>query len=201
MATTLPPDDLPDIALPPAEPDAVRDASTVRRQRLRALWAAALLALVLVAGMAAWLVHTVSIDQSLRAVGQATVLPPAALPAPAAAPVVPEPVALAAASLAPDETLVDPAGLAAAAVATTARQGESAASEAVRHASRDEPVRKVRKKVSPTRKASAARSPRDRTFVRCPQLGKPGAVMCSWHICNGGAGKEAACRPYLERRP
>jgi hypothetical protein len=39
------------------------------------------------------------------------------------------------------------------------------------------------------------------TFKRCPPLGREGAVMCRWHICNGGAGKEAACRPYLERRP
>ena len=39
------------------------------------------------------------------------------------------------------------------------------------------------------------------TFKRCPPLGTKGAVMCRWHICNGGAGKEPACRPYLERRP
>lgn len=39
------------------------------------------------------------------------------------------------------------------------------------------------------------------TFRRCPPLGTEGAVICRWHICNGGAGKEPACRPYLERRP
>jgi hypothetical protein len=39
------------------------------------------------------------------------------------------------------------------------------------------------------------------TFRRCPALGKKGAVTCRIHICNGGAGKERVCGPYLERRP
>jgi hypothetical protein len=52
------------------------------------------------------------------------------------------------------------------------------------------------------RRVAARRAPRDSaTFKRCPPLGKKGAVMCRWHICNGAAGKERACRPYLERKP
>ena len=116
------------------------------------------------------------------------------------------PAEAAAASLAADESLVDPATLAAAAVTTTtalaAGSGEGAARPDGK-ADGGEPVRKVRKaekKQSPRRQA-AAKAQRDRTFVRCPPLGKQGAVMCRWHICNGGAGKEAACRPYLERKP
>lgn len=42
---------------------------------------------------------------------------------------------------------------------------------------------------------------RDETFRRCPPLGAKGAVTCRVHVCNGGAGKERACRPYLEHRP
>lgn len=45
------------------------------------------------------------------------------------------------------------------------------------------------------------RKARNDTFKRCPPLGKSGAVMCRWHICNGAAGKEKVCRPYLERKP
>jgi hypothetical protein len=54
-----------------------------------------------------------------------------------------------------------------------------------------------------TRRASVAkRAARpDDTFRRCPPLGAKGAVTCRVHICNGGAGKERACRPYLEHRP
>lgn len=50
-------------------------------------------------------------------------------------------------------------------------------------------------------KAPARRAGAGDTFKRCPPLGRKGAVMCRWHICNGAAGKEAACRPYLERTP
>jgi hypothetical protein len=52
------------------------------------------------------------------------------------------------------------------------------------------------------RKTASRRAARGSdTFKRCPPLGKKGAVMCRWHICNGAAGKERACRPYLERKP
>jgi hypothetical protein len=60
-------------------------------------------------------------------------------------------------------------------------------------------ARKAGKRVDVRRVAK--RTPDSATFRRCPPLGQAGAVMCRWHICNGGAGKEAACRPYLERRP
>jgi hypothetical protein len=64
--------------------------------------------------------------------------------------------------------------------------------KAVRAAKKKKTIGTVRR-----RESAAARG----TFARCPSLGKPGAVMCRLHICNGGAGKEAVCRPYLERRP
>ncbi len=199
MATTL---DSDDPSIPPAassHPDTVPDPLAARRRRLRAAWAAGLFGVLLLAGVAIWLVKSIAVDRSLHAVGKAAVLTPA-LPA---APV--PPVAPAAASLAPDETLVDPSVLApaaATAVAATALPavGGQGAARPAGKADNAETVRKPRKKTAPRRQAHAA-DPRDRTFVRCPPLGKAGAVMCRWHVCNGGAGKEAACRPYLERKP
>lgn len=67
---------------------------------------------------------------------------------------------------------------------------------------RNRASRAAKRKVAPERRAVAKNTARSTgTFKRCPPLGTKGAVMCRWHICNGGAGKEAACRPYLERRP
>ncbi|GGX86166.1 hypothetical protein GJV26_28420 [Massilia dura] len=63
-------------------------------------------------------------------------------------------------------------------------------------------ARTARRQDAPRRDPTATRTAqRDTTFRRCPPLGKKGAVMCRWHICNGAAGKERVCRPYLERRP
>ncbi len=70
---------------------------------------------------------------------------------------------------------------------------KSAAKAAARTARRQDALRR-----DPTATRTAQR---DTTFRRCPPLGKKGAVMCRWHICNGAAGKERVCRPYLERRP
>lgn len=64
-----------------------------------------------------------------------------------------------------------------------------------------EPVKASARKASGAKRAKKKSRAQDDTFKRCPPLGKPGAVMCRWHICNGGAGKERACRPYLERAP
>ncbi|WP_181259099.1 hypothetical protein [Pseudoduganella armeniaca] len=68
-----------------------------------------------------------------------------------------------------------------------------------------QPVRQASKARKGSKRAAARRvakrTPDSATFRRCPPLGQAGAVMCRWHICNGGAGKEAVCRPYLERRP
>jgi hypothetical protein len=78
----------------------------------------------------------------------------------------------------------------AAAAREAARAGKKAAARA---ASRQETSR---------RGVAAKRAARGSdTFKRCPPLGKKGAVTCRWHVCNGGAGKEPVCRPYLERRP
>ncbi|WBR99967.1 hypothetical protein OU994_16720 [Pseudoduganella sp. SL102] len=67
---------------------------------------------------------------------------------------------------------------------------------------RNRASRAAKRKAAPERRAVAKNTARSTgTFRRCPPLGTRGAVMCRWHICNGGAGKEAACRPYLERRP
>lgn len=188
----------------PPVPDGPRDLLGVQRRRHHAIWTAGALVVLLLAGVAAWVVNGISVDRRLQVVGQAAAL---GAPGPLAPAVGPQPPAeAAAASLAADESLVDPATLAAAAVTTTtalaAGSGEGAARPDGK-AGAGEPVRKVRKaekKQSPRRQAAASAA-RDRTFIRCPPLGKQGAVMCRWHICNGGAGKEAACRPYLERKP
>ncbi len=219
MATTLPPDEVPlsrpappvtggpgdPLTAPvPPVPEGPRDPRELQRLRQRAVWTAGVLVLLLLVGLAAWFVQGITVDQRLQAVGKATVLGAPVAPAPAPQP----PAEPAAASLAADETLVDPAGLATAAVATTAltAAGGQGAAQSDAKADGDEPVRKVRKvrkagKKQASRRQAAARAARDRTFIRCPPLGREGAVMCRWHVCNGAAGKEAACRPYLERKP
>lgn len=67
---------------------------------------------------------------------------------------------------------------------------------------RKDTARASKRNASSGHRAAGKRTARSSgTFKRCPPLGRKGAVMCRWHICNGGAGKEPACRPYLERRP
>ncbi|MTV54167.1 hypothetical protein [Pseudoduganella buxea] len=175
----------------------------MQRRRQHAIWTAGALVVLLLAGVAAWIVHGITVDRRLQVVGQAAALGAPGSLTPAVAPQ--PPAEAAAASLAADESLVDPATLAAAAVTTTALAAGSGEGtvRADGKADGDEPVRRVRKaeKKQAPRRQAAARAARDRTFIRCPPLGKQGAVMCRWHICNGGAGKEAACRPYLERKP
>ena len=107
-------------------PDGPRDLLGVQRRRQHAIWTAAVLVVLLLVGVAAWVVHGITVDRRLQAVGQAAALGAAGplAPAPAAAPPPAEP---AAASLAADESLVDPATLAAAAVTTTVMAAGSGA--------------------------------------------------------------------------
>lgn len=188
----------------------MRDPLGVQRHRQRIAWTTGVLVLLLLAGLAAWFAHDITVDRRLQAVGKAAVLGPQTPEAPAplvpsAAPAQQAPAEPAAASLAAGETLVEPAALAAAAVTTTAlaAAGRQDAVGPAGKADGDAPVRKVRKagKKRTPRRQAAASAERDRTFIRCPPLGREGAVMCRWHVCNGAAGKEAACRPYLERKP
>ncbi|QBE66531.1 hypothetical protein [Pseudoduganella lutea] len=84
-----------------------------------------------------------------------------------------------------------------------ATQGDVAATPARAKAEkRKGTARASKQNASSEHRAGGKRTARSSgTFKRCPPLGRKGAVMCRWHICNGGAGKEPACRPYLERRP
>ncbi|TWI69238.1 hypothetical protein IP91_00304 [Pseudoduganella lurida] len=85
-------------------------------------------------------------------------------------------------------------------VAATQRAGTGEGTPAPQRSAPAEQAHRQRSANAATRPAA----PEDRlareTFRRCPALGDEGAVLCRWHICNGAAGKEAACRPYLERR-
>jgi hypothetical protein len=177
----------------PPEPPA-RLQPRVRQRRI--LWLAAALGLLVVAGMVAWLVHVVSTERTLRAVTSSVTLP-------AAVPLAPTPPAPTPPAAMPPVAAVAP---------STADTAAPVAAEPPRAAASGEPrkqpggTREVRKAKAGKSRDSAKRPGRKAareggTFARCPALGKPGAVMCRWHICNGGAGKEAACRPYLERRP
>ncbi|HEX8603989.1 MAG TPA: hypothetical protein VF774_15190 [Pseudoduganella sp.] len=70
------------------------------------------------------------------------------------------------------------------------------------HARRNTAAQAAGSDETPRRASVEKRAARpDDTFRRCPPLGAKGAVTCRVHICNGGAGKERACRPYLEHRP
>lgn len=80
-----------------------------------------------------------------------------------------------------------------------ARQQGSPAGKATGEGAGKSAGKQERSRAAKRQEQGAARD--GATFRRCPPLGKEGAVICRWHICNGGAGKEPACRPYLERRP
>lgn len=196
------------------------------KNRSRVLWAgvaALVLALML---LVAWLIKFVAAERALQqvalagatqVVAPATVnpaieLPPSSSePSPPATPVSPEPTAapseyltddeappVAAKQAAPADTAADTSS-SRTAVTPSRAQGSTQARTAA-------PVQRAAKSdtTSATRASNADRQrheDRTGTFRRCPPLGKDGAVMCRWHICNGAAGKEAACRPYLERRP
>ncbi|WP_338761704.1 hypothetical protein [Massilia sp. METH4] len=92
---------------------------------------------------------------------------------------------------------------------TTARAMEQAAKQAAKGsavqpakgAAKQSGKSSVKRARAAAERRSARRFARDETFKRCPPLGRKGAVTCRVHICNGGAGKERACRPYLERSP
>ena len=198
-------------ALPPAAPEpltsaapALPDAVLAARNRRRILWLAVALAVLCVAGMVIWLVDVVTTARTLQAVTSSVTLP---VPAPSVTPV-PVPVAPALTQATPPANAPEAAPAA-----------DSAAEAPVERApviAEGGPARKAVKNVRPEKAARQARTSKARetarrharkaersggTFARCPALGKQGAVMCRVHICNGGAGKEAACRPYLERRP
>lgn len=163
----------------------------------RILWLVGLAAAAVVIVLGVLLFRTVSTERTLRAVISSVSLPAAPAPPPivAAAPAAPPaPTVAAAPPVPPPPPVADaPSPSVASAAPPTADAAPGGESRKV--------VRKVK-----SRKAQHAAKQRgvaaaSGTFARCPALGKPGAVMCRWHICNGGAGKEAACRPYLERRP
>lgn len=208
---------------PDANPVAESPAATppgpqlrTRYQR-RAAWLAGTLAAVGVIGCAAWLVNLVSTERALYAVASAPLPAAAVQPAsgPANVPAPPEAAGVAGAASPGATPAGTPAPAAAALVeprvtqpapvpATVAQADEGAQAATPRtsasaSASASAKVHKDGKR--PLRHRVARRAPDSATFRRCPPLGQSGAVMCRWHICNGGAGKEAACRPYLERQP
>ena len=200
----------PPPALDPAAPDPAAPAiGRVRDRQRRLLWLAVAIALLAVAGVAAWLVNMVTTARTLQAVTSGVTLPVAAVPTPVPAPLpTPAPVAVPAA---PTPALpAVPAGPAVPPVAAPPASNVAlAAVDTPRPAADSEALQRepgVRKPTSKKARAEARRHTRATaratgTFARCPALGREGAVICRWHICNGGAGKEAACRPYLERRP
>lgn len=184
---------------------ALTEARQLARQRRRASYLAATLATLAIVSSIAWLVNVVTTERTLHAVTSAALpalpRPPAATPAPA-----------------PVESPVPPAPAIAAAAAGTAALA-AAALPAPQPAPPPEPpavtkpaAGQLAQATLPAAKAhtngkrlgvrrAVKRMADSATFRRCPPLGQAGAVMCRWHICNGGAGKEAACRPYLERQP
>ncbi|WEF34617.1 hypothetical protein [Pseudoduganella chitinolytica] len=183
-------------------------------QRWRAVWLAVTLAVVAVVGSAAWLANVVSTERALHAVTSAglPVAPaPTAAALPAAAPAEPPEVAVAAlgaaggAAIAAGAMVPTPAPAPAPAPAPTAavepRPADMPAAQPPNRGGHQSKAVRTRTGKRAAARQAAKRKPESATFRRCPPLGRPGAVMCRWHICNGGAGKEAVCRPYLERRP
>lgn len=199
------PTDTPDSA---AQEDAATPAPApagMGRDPRRILWLLALAALAVVVVLGVMLFRTVSTERTLRAVTSSVSLPAATGPAPTVAAVPPAPPVPASTVAAVQPAPPVPAQPTAPQVADAAPPSVTPAVPptvaAAPNAEAPKAMRKVKSKkaqqAAKRRSAAAARG----TFARCPALGKPGAVMCRWHICNGGAGKEAACRPYLERRP
>lgn len=208
-------------AAPPAT--ALRTA-----QRRRAAWLAGMLAIVAAIGCVAWLANVVSTERALHAVTSAALPPVAvadAVPPPAGAPGAPPDVtlatagtaAIAAGALPPAPAPTMASTVASTAASTTTSTTTSTAAPATPAAVEPTPA-DVPAAQPPDRSARASKAVRTKTrraavrqagkrkadsgtFRRCPPLGQAGAVMCRWHICNGGAGKEAVCRPYLEHRP
>jgi hypothetical protein len=193
----------------PDAPAAGRPGAPPAVFRKLVLWAggAAAALAVIVAVMLG--VQFVNNERSIRQIERVAVQPVVPAPAPAAVPpagntavaIAPTGVPLAAstsqASAVPGPLPVGPAGADAVGAAPAA-----AAPEVVPPApAKAEPVNASARKASAAKRVKKKSRAQDDTFKRCPPLGKQGAVMCRWHICNGGAGKERACRPYLERVP
>lgn len=154
-------------------------------------------------------VQFISSERSIHRIERAAVRPvvPAAVPAPLPAPVDPT-VGVAAASAPAAQAAAQPVAGAEAATGVPATAGrlaaapEPAAPEVAPAAPPTaEPAKASARKTSAAKRAKKrARSEGD-TFKRCPPLGKPGAVMCRWHICNGGAGRRGrASRIWRGRR-
>ncbi len=160
--------------------------------------------------LVAWLIKFVAAERAMQQVAMAGVVMPVQPPIPAPPmPAVPgEP-----AYLTDDEEPRTAAAPAAASIIPPADKSPAQSTPKPRPTpAADKPPRTVERPPrlaraddpAPKRSDDAERrrmEDRTGTFRRCPPLGKEGAVMCRWHICNGAAGKEAACRPYLERRP
>jgi len=166
-----------------ATPGSARGAMWLDPRRI--LWLVVLAVAGAVVLLGIWLFRTVSTERALRAVTSSVSLPanPAPAPVPVAATPAPPPAPPVTPVLPPVDAVVTPA------------------SSAAPDAEERKAVRNVKPKKTHQAAKRRGRVAERGTFARCPALGKPGAVMCRWHICNGGAGKEAACRPYLERRP
>lgn len=200
------------------------------RRRQRALWLFIGVCVIAIGVALTSLVRTLQADQALREVARGaaapaavptTASPPAVRPPPAAPTesdsgaavqsVLPPP---AAGTLSSNESGGQPEGSA----SDSAARPEETSGEAkhVRTNAQHERAKAQHERVRPSQRkapAATAEKPMKRpvpegrgtraaeTFRRCPPLGKEGAVLCRWHICNGAAGKERACRPYLERQP
>ena len=162
----------------------------------RILWLVALAVAGAVILLAVWLFRMVSTERALRAVTSSVTVAAAPAPTPPIPAVPAAPLPLPAPAPAPP--LHVPAAAAAPSLPAAPTLPVSTASAATPDVEPRKTVKNKKTKAAAKRRESAAARG---TFARCPSLGKPGAVMCRWHICNGGAGKEAACRPYLERRP
>ncbi|GGZ05318.1 hypothetical protein ACFFTM_02590 [Pseudoduganella plicata] len=189
--------DTTDSAAPDGLPDPVAAGGHLASDARRVLWLVGLAVAGAVILLAVWLFRMVSTERTLRAVTSSVTVPATPPPMPSTPPTPPVPAAPVAPPVPVAPALPPGPGATPAPPSSGAAAGAAAPDAEPRKVARTAKSSKKAKRAAKRRETAAARG----TFARCPSLGKPGAVMCRWHICNGGAGKEAACRPYLERRP